>query len=59
VLALVFVIVLRPHVGLVAALVMAVVAHLVLVPQLFQYSRVIWAHINAGTGAIASTSTED
>ena len=38
-------------VGVAMALVLAVVVHLALVPALFQYSRVIWAHVNVGTGA--------
>ena len=43
--------VLAPRIGLAGALGIAFVAHLLLVPQLFQYSRVLWAHLNVGTGA--------
>lgn len=39
--------------GVTIALVLAVLVHLALVPFLFQYSRVLWAHINVGTGAVA------
>lgn len=35
--------------GIEAALVVAVVLHLLLVPQLFQYSRVVWAHVSVVT----------
>lgn len=35
---------LGPHLGVELALTVAVAVHLLLVPQLFQYSRVIWAH---------------
>ena len=41
---------LSPHTGIVLALAAAGVVHLLLVPQLFEYSRVIWAHIFAGSG---------
>lgn len=39
------------YLGVAMALVIAVLVHLALVPFLFQYSRVLWAHINVGTGA--------
>ena len=41
---------LSPHIGIAWALAAAAVVHLLLVPQLFEYSRVIWAHIVAGSG---------
>ena len=41
---------LSPHTGIALALAAAGVVHLLLVPQLFEYSRVIWAHIFAGSG---------
>ncbi len=41
---------LGPRFGTGRVLLLAVTVHLVLVPQLFQYSRVIWAHLNVGTG---------
>lgn len=41
---------LSPHTGVALALAAAGVVHLLLVPQLFEYSRVIWAHIFAGSG---------
>lgn len=43
---------LGPRLGLAMALGLAVLVHLMLVPFLFQYSRVIWAHVNVGTGAM-------
>ena len=39
---------LSPHTGVVLAIAIACIVHLLLVPQLFEYSRVIWAHIVAG-----------
>jgi uncharacterized protein (DUF983 family) len=45
--------------GVALALTLAVVVHLALVPLLFQYSRVIWAHVNVGTGAKPSGSMHD
>ena len=42
---------LGPRIGVVWALAVALAAHLFLVPQLFKYSRVVWAHLNVGTGA--------
>jgi len=47
---------LGPRIGAASALTLAVAVHLVLVPQLFQYSRVIWAHLNVGTGKNRSRS---
>ena len=41
---------LSPHIGIAPALGAAGVVHLLLVPQLFEYSRVIWAHLFAGSG---------
>ena len=41
---------LSPHTGVALALGAAGVVHLLLVPQLFEYSRVIWAHLFAGVG---------
>ena len=41
---------LSPHIGVAWALAAAGVVHLLLVPQLFEYSRVIWAHLFAGSG---------
>lgn len=41
---------LSPHTGLALALAAAGVVHLLLVPQLFKYSRVIWAHLFTGSG---------
>lgn len=41
---------LSPHIGVAWALGAAGVVHLILVPQLFEYSRVIWAHLFAGAG---------
>ena len=40
---------LSPSIGVVWALAAAGVVHLLLVPQLFEYSRVIWAHIFKGS----------
>ena len=40
---------LSPRIGVALALAAASVVHLLLVPQLFEYSRVIWAHIFAGS----------
>jgi len=40
---------LTPAIGLTAAYVVAFVLQLCLVPILFRYSRVIWAHLNVGT----------
>ena len=41
--------ILAPHIGMVAALAVAVVLYMPTVPVLFRYSRVIWAHINIRT----------
>lgn len=38
-------------IGVLGALILAIGIHLILVPQVFQYSRVLWAHVNVGTGA--------
>lgn len=40
---------LAPHVGLAAAFGIAFALQVPLVPQLWRYSRVFWAHINVGT----------
>jgi hypothetical protein len=48
-LALVASALLAPHIGLFAALTVAVVVYLPAVPMLFRYSRVIWAHLFVGT----------
>ena len=40
---------LTPHIGVFAALTVAVVVYLPTVPMLFRYSRVIWAHLNIGS----------
>ena len=42
---------LGPHLGVGLALVCAGAVHLVLVPQLFEYSRVIWAHLVLGSSS--------
>ena len=59
VIALALVKLLGSRVGIVGALAVAIVVHLMLVPQLFQYSRVIWAHVNAGTGATVDDSVRE
>ena len=38
-----------PTLGLGGAMLIAAGAHLLLVPILWRYSRVIWSHINVGT----------
>ncbi len=45
---------LSSHIGVALALVAAGAVHLLLVPQLFEYSRVIWAHV-----VVASESEND
>jgi uncharacterized protein (DUF983 family) len=40
---------LQDRVGLPAAAGMALVVQMLLVPVMFRYSRVIWAHLNVGT----------
>lgn len=40
-----------PHLGRTAAWAAAVIAQLLLVPVLYRYSRVVWAHLNVATGA--------
>jgi uncharacterized protein (DUF983 family) len=42
---------LAPVIGLGPSLTLAVIVHFALVPLLFRYSRVIWAHLNVATGA--------
>ena len=49
VLSVVAYIFLASRIGVAPALVSAGAVHLLLVPQLFEYSRVIWAHIVAGS----------
>ena len=44
---------LGPRLGVFAALGIAASVHLALVPALYQYSRVVWAHLSVGTGAEA------
>jgi uncharacterized protein (DUF983 family) len=41
--------VLAPWIGLAPALAVAVVLYLPIVPVLFRYARVVWAHVNIGT----------
>ena len=48
-LALLAMVGLAPHFGLPRALAVAVVVYMPLVPMLFRYSRVVWAHLNIGT----------
>jgi hypothetical protein len=38
-----------PRIGIAPAVAIVVAIHLVCIPALFRYSRVIWAHLNAGT----------
>jgi hypothetical protein len=40
---------LQPSIGYVASIAAAFAGQLLLVPVLFRYSRVIWAHLNIGT----------
>jgi len=40
---------LTPVIGLPATIGFVVAVHLALVPALFRYSRVLWAHLNIGT----------
>jgi hypothetical protein len=40
---------LTPAIGLVWTIAVVVLVHLALVPVLFRYSRVLWAHLNIGT----------
>ena len=42
-------VVLAPRMGLGAALALAVILYLPIVPVLFRYSRAVWAHVNIGT----------
>lgn len=48
-LALLSVAVLASHIGRAGALAVAVVVYMPMVPMLYRYSRVVWAHINIGT----------
>jgi uncharacterized protein (DUF983 family) len=50
---------LGPRLGLAGALGVAFIFHLLLVPQLFQYSRVIWAHLNVGTRATPAAASDE
>ena len=38
-----------PRIGIYPAVAAIVVVHLLCVPAVFRYSRVIWAHVNVGT----------
>lgn|SRR5688572_27590304 len=38
-----------PRIGIAAAVAIVVAIHVVCIPALFRYSRVIWAHVNART----------
>jgi uncharacterized protein (DUF983 family) len=40
-----------PRVGIGPAVVAVIVIHLVCIPAVFRYSRVIWAHVNVRTAA--------
>lgn len=40
---------LAPRIGQAAGFAVALAVHLPLVPQLWRYSRVVWAHLNVGT----------
>jgi hypothetical protein len=40
---------LAPHIGMPAALTVAVIVYMPTVPMLYRYSRVVWAHVNIGT----------
>ena len=40
---------LTPRIGLFGTVACVLVAHVALVPALFRYSRVLWAHLNIGT----------
>jgi len=37
------------RIGLLGSILLALPVHLALVPALFRYSRVLWAHLNVGT----------
>jgi uncharacterized protein (DUF983 family) len=43
--------ILVPRIGIVAAGLIVIIIHLVCIPAVFRYSRVIWAHLNARTVA--------
>ncbi len=38
-----------PHIGIVYSTLSVVAIHVMCIPAVFRYSRVIWAHLNAGT----------
>lgn len=40
-----------PRIGIGAAVACVVAIHLVCIPAVFRYSRVIWAHLNIGTAS--------
>lgn len=40
---------LAPRIGSTAAFAVAIIVYLPIVPVLFRYSRVIWAHVNIGS----------
>jgi uncharacterized protein (DUF983 family) len=50
---------LAPVIGLPLALAIAVGAYLPIVPMLFRYARVIWAHLNIGTRDKDTTSSAE
>jgi hypothetical protein len=41
--------VLVPRIGIAGAAICVVVIHVLCIPVVFRYSRVIWAHLNTGT----------
>jgi len=49
VLAILAQLLLVPRIGIVWAVVCVVTIHMICVPIIFRYSRVIWAHVNAAT----------
>jgi hypothetical protein len=38
-----------PRIGIVYSVLIVVAIHVICIPAVFRYSRVIWAHLNAGT----------
>ena len=42
-------ILLVPRIGIAASIVLVVLIHVLCIPAVFRYSRVIWAHLNVGT----------
>jgi len=38
-----------PRIGIVSSVVIVVTIHVLCIPAVFRYSRVIWAHLNVGT----------